>query len=612
MTTWAETVAFGVDSFSGNDQVQLRSGQTMISSYERIIALVVGMTVINGTPCLGQQPDTAQLLRSATTGSGQARYTAIDDLGELHVNAGQVLPQLRQLLANADPQVRWRSARAIGDYGALATGAAPELRKLLADKDAIVQYHAVVALGRVGDRSDETVRGLVAAVTAQDARVARAAIAALRNLKPEPQHVVEVFENALSSNDQAVTLHAMEAIIERGGDAAPLLNEALKRPKTAYVACAAIEQIGPEAAPTVPALTELLGKTRHSHLLIQALLALASIGPAAESAAPQILPLLEMPNDATVPVAAAYALGSIGAKNADEPLRRALSKDNAFLQMIAAWSLAKLHPGDEPALQMAIEKLTQGLKSQDPALRTAAAKGLQMLQPPAELVAPHLIALINDPDPEVQANIVNAAASLGESVVPRLVRGLQNPELRGTAVRVLRQLGPKAASAVQPLIEATRGADAQLRAEIHFALAAIGPAAAPATSMLAQAIGSDDQHIRESALYALRQIGPAAMGAREPLLARMKADDSFDALASAWALARIAPGDATVAAQAVPKLQRGLSADDEPTRLECAEALAAFGPAAKSAVPTLQRVAKEDAAEEVRAAAAAALERLNS
>jgi HEAT repeat protein len=130
--------------------------------------------------------------------------------------------------------------------------------------------------------------------------------------------------------------------------------------------------------------------------------------------------------------------------------------------------------------------------------------------------------------------------------------------------------------------------------------------------MLAQAIGSDNQHIRESALYALRQIGPAAMGAREPLLARMKADDSFDALASAWALARIAPGDATVAAQAVPKLQRGLSADDEPTRLECAEALAAFGPAAKSAVPTLQRVAKEDAAEEVRAAAAAALERLNS
>jgi HEAT repeat protein len=346
-------------------------------------------------------------------------------------------------------------------------------------------------------------------------------------------------------------------------------------------------------------------------LLIQALLALASIGPAAESAAPQIAPLLEMPNDATVPVAAAYALGSIGAKNADEPLRRAMSKDNAFLQMMAAWSLAKLHPGDEPALQLAIQKLTQGLKSEDPALRTAAAKGLQMLQPPPELVAPYLIELVNDPDPEVQENVINAVASLGESVVPRLVRGLQNPELRGTAVRVLTRLGPKAAGAVQPLMEASRTADAPLRAEIHFALAAIGPAAAPATQMLAEAIGSDDQHIRESALYALRQIGPAAQAARAPLLARMQADDSFDALASAWALARIAPGDAAVAAQAVPKLQRGLSAPDEQTRLECAEALATFGPAARSAVPALERSAKEDAAAEVRAAAAAALTRIS-
>jgi HEAT repeat protein len=584
----------------------------MNSSDDRIIALVVGMTLLSVVPCFGQQPDTAQLLRSATNGSGQARYTAIDDLGEQHRNASQVVPQLRQLLANTDPQVRWRSARAIGDYGDLATGAAPELRKLLADKDPIVQYSAAVALGRVGDRSDETVRGLVAAVTGQDARVARAAIAALRNLKPEPQHVVAALENALSSNDQAVTLHAMEAVVERGGAAVPLLNEALKRPKTAYVACAAIEQIGPDAASTVPALTELLGKTRHSHLLIQALLALASIGPAASSAAPQIVPLLEMPNDATVPVAAAYALGSIGARNADEPLRRAMSKDNAFLQMIAAWSLSKLHPGDKPALQLAIEKLTQGLKSQDPALRTAAAKSLQMLQPPSELVAPHLIELVNDPDPEVQANIVDAAASLGESVVPRLVRGLQNPQLRGTAVRVLRQLGPKAAGAVQPLIDASRGADAPLRAEIHFALGAIGAAAAPATKMLAEAIGSDDQHIRESALYALRQIGPAAVAAREPLLARMQADDSFDALASAWALARIAPGDSAVAAQAVPKLQRGLSSGpDEQTRLECVEALATFGPAARSAVPALQRSAKEDSAAEVRAAAAAALTRIS-
>jgi HEAT repeat protein len=571
----------------------------------------IGWLALVATPCFAQQADTAKLLQAATTGAGPNRYTAIDDLGENHRDAAQAVPQLRKLLADSDAQVRWRSARALGDYGDLAVAAAPELRKLAADKDPIVQYHASVSLGRIGDRSDDTVRALVAATTSQDARVARAAIAALRNLKPEPQHVVEVFERALESNDQAVTLHAMEAIIERGADAAPLLNEALKRPKTAYVACAAIEHIGPDAAATVPALTELLGKTRHSQLLIQALLALASIGPAAESAAPRIVPLLETPNDATVPVAAAYALGSIGAKNVDDPLRRAMAKDNAFLQMIAAWSIAKLNPDDEAAQEAAIGKLTQGLKNSDAGIRTAAAKSLQMLKAPPEKVAPALIALVNDPDPEAQANAISAVASLGESVVPRAVNALQNPQLRVPAARVLAQLGPKAAGAVQPLIDAAKDGDPHFRAEINFALAAIGAAAAPAAGMLAESVANNDPHIRESALYALREIGPGAKAAGPALVKRMQADDSFDAMASAWALSRIAPTDSAIAPQVVAKLTSGLSNSDAQTRHECAEALAAWGPAARSAAQVLTRVSQNDGDAQVRAAAASALARIS-
>jgi hypothetical protein len=92
----------------------------------------------------------------------------------------------------------------------------------------------------------------------------------------------------------------------------------------------------------------------------------------------------------------------------------------------------------------------------------------------------------------------------------------------------------------------------------------------------------------------------------------MQADDSFDALASAWALASVVPQDAEVAAQAVPKLAKGLSSPDATTRLECAETLAAFGAAAKPAMAALERVANEDSAAEVRAAAEAALARLAS
>ena len=404
----------------------------------RLLSLIVQAGFLAAT-CAAQS-NVAATLQAATQATGQQQYAAIDDLGEHHAAADMVVPKLRELLASKDPQVRWRSARALGDYGAQAQGAVAELRALMADSDPVVQYHAAAALGKLGDRSDETVNALVKAATGKDATVARAAIAALRVLEPGPERVLELLEATLSSDDQAVTLHALEAIIERGAAAAPLLNEALKRPKTAYLACAAIEHIGPEAASTVPALVELLGKTRHSKLQIQALLALASIGPPARSAAPQIVPLLETPDDPTVPVAAAYALGSIGASDPQSvaALKKAMAKDNQFLQMIAAWSIAKTHPDDEAAMQAAVGKLTQGLKSSDAALRTAAAKGLQMLQAPLEMVAPAMVALVNDPDPDVQENAISAVASLGESVVPRVVNGLKNPQLRGPACRCWR------------------------------------------------------------------------------------------------------------------------------------------------------------------------------
>ena len=121
----------------------------MNSMFLRSAIPVVSLSVLVCAPCFGQQPDTARQLQTATTGTGPARYTAIDDLGERHQGAPQVIPQLRKLLADSDAQVRWRSARAIGDFGDLAAAAAPELRKLLADKDPIVQYQAAVALGKL-------------------------------------------------------------------------------------------------------------------------------------------------------------------------------------------------------------------------------------------------------------------------------------------------------------------------------------------------------------------------------------------------------------------------------------------------------------------------------
>lgn len=574
------------------------------------IAGVCSLLALIAAPCSAQKGDPAATLNTAVSGSGQQRYVAIDDLGERHESAATVVPVLQKLLADNDPQVRWRSARALGDYESQAQDAASALRGLLKDSDPIVQYHAAVALGKVGDMSDATIQALVAAVTSPDGRVARAAIAALRTLEPDPKYVVGALKRVLASDDEAVVLHCIEAIVERGGAAAPLLNEALKQPETAYLAASAIEEIGPDAKATVPGLTELLTKTKHSQLLIRALLALASIGPDAHSAAPQIVPLLKWASDDTVPVAAAYALGSIGAKNADAELKAAVNSDNAFLQMTAAWALAKIHPEDQQLMKQAVAQLTQRLSHSDPMMRTAAAKCLESLQAPPELVAPALIALANDPDPEVVENVVSALASRGEAVVPRAAKALNNPELRDLAVKVIARVGPKAGAAVGPLVEAAADADPDFRADIHVALGAIGPEAGPGAEMLVEGLASEDERVRHSALFALRQIGPSAAKAAPKLIEMLDSSEGFDQLAAAWALTSVAPAKQRVAPRIVPVLRLGLADPDAAERLETISAISELGKSAASLADDLKRLAANDPDEDVRIAAADALKKI--
>jgi HEAT repeat protein len=312
-------------------------------------------------------------------------------------------------------------------------------------------------------------------------------------------------------------------------------------------------------------------------------------------------------------VAAAFALGSIGAADADDALNQALTKnDNPFLQMVAAWALAKIHPEDEALVKQAVEKLTQGLASDDSHIRTAAARGLEKLQAPPELVAPTLLAVANDPDPQAAANVIIALASLGEKIVPKASEALQKPDRRELAVKVLTRLGPKASGAVQPLIDVSQQATPEFRTEIQFALAAIGPAAAPATSMLTASLTSPEDSVRESALYALRQIGPGAKDAVPALISVAEGSDQFESLAAAWAVATIAPTDTDAVSKVMPVLTHGLTDNEEQTRMETAMALGDLGPAATPAVELLTRVAHEDSSAAVREAAEESLRQISA
>ncbi len=341
------------------------------------------IAAIGAAASYGAEPTLDQMLRSSTSESKQERYMAIDDLGERHADAGAVVPKLIPMLDDKDPQVRWRTARTLGEYRGQAEQAVDGIRNLLKDSDPIVQYQAAVALGKLGDKSNETIEALINVATSQDPRLARAGIEAIRQLKPNPKRVAEVLGKALKSGDPAVNVQALETIVSEGKKALPFLKEALKNPDTAYVASAAIEELGSAAAETVPELSSLLEKSRHSQMKIQLLLALASIGPDAASAESEIRSQLELSNDVTVPVAAAYALGCVGAKNSDADLKEAAKKGDQFLQMMAIWAIAKIHPDDKAAGKAAIEKLTQALKSDKSAVRGGRGSKLAIVARPA-------------------------------------------------------------------------------------------------------------------------------------------------------------------------------------------------------------------------------------
>ena len=515
-------------------------------------------------------------------------------------------------LRDDDPRVRWQAARSLGLVGAAARPAAPELSRLLRDEDPVVQIHAAVALARIGDRSNATVDGLLRAASSNDSRVARTAILALRRLEVEPDRLAAALEKLLQSDDQAVVVYVVESIVAAGEQSTPLLKAALQEEKAAYWACVAIADIGPDAAATVPELIVLLGRSDDLDTLSQALLALASIGPQAAAAVPAIEKLMVTEDHLPVALHAAYALGAIGSPAANPMLERFAASDDEVLSMVSTWSLAKIDRNQAAWLDRATEKLLDGLASDNPLVRRAAAQGIVDLKPPPDRVASRLIEAASDPDPMVAANVGSALASLGPAVVPSAVKALENPPLRPIMVDVLGRLGPDSKQAAARLAELLPEANNRLKRNIHYALAAMGPHAGPATEALADSTQNEEPAVRHSALYALRQLGPAATAAVPQVVALLESNENFDRLAAAWALARIAPSDEPVMQSILPVLRAGLAEGHAVTRYETVIAIGESDDLGKALRDDLRRVAEKEEDEQVRAAATEVVNRFRS
>lgn len=579
-------------------------------------------------PGAGTVNDLRAALAAATDEDG--RVQAVDAIADLGQNALPALDDLVKATGDENVRLRWHAARAIGRIGEDAFPVLPKLVALLKDADPIVVTQAATAIREIradegnaplaDDRAKayaEVVDALAATLVHADPRVRRGSLKAIAALRPEAGKLADLLDDTLSDADPSVVMPALETLADLGGDAVPVLVEALKHPKSRYWATVALTEIGPAAAPAAGALTAaaLNGEPEER---MQAMLALAAIGEPAAEAADELSAALDSP-DTAVKSSAAYALGRMRVASADAALEKASTDGDPFLAGIASWARARIHPEDKTLVSAALATLSTALGSDRVNTRIAAMSALSDLTGSLDdadeaTLADRFVGLLEDDHPAVRGAAATSLVRLGPTAIAALEQALDKPALRTLAMELLAAAGSKAKPAVDNLVAALADADPATRGDAAVALAAIGPEAAEAVPALAKLLAGDEKEdaLRYAAAYALGRIGPASASVAETLRGLSKSEDELMASVAVWALLKIEPENKAQVAAAVPVLRKALRGKRDLARLEAAAALGDLGAAAVSAVPILELVSEDDPLPAVRSAAAAAVAKIKA
>jgi len=152
----------------------------------------------------------------------------------------------------------------------------------------------------------------------------------------------------------------------------------------------------------------------------------------------------------------------------------------------------------------AVDPLILALESEDPDTRENAACALGKIGD--ENVIKPLILLLADEEWEVEKAANDALVAIGEPAVEPLILVLQddneNVYLQLKVVDVLGELGDE--RAIQPMIQALKSGDPELRADLAYSLGMMGE---PAVEPLIQVLGDEDPYVRVRAAEALGRIG---------------------------------------------------------------------------------------------------------
>lgn len=189
--------------------------------------------------------------------------------------------------------ISWRAKNALPVMERQALG---PLTEAIGDRDQLVRGQAIETLGRMEERAKPALDRIIAALEPPDAPFTAIANAAAQ-IGPRVKHLDALFDGVQRMHDRATSTNDRESAVGRFGRAIGAVGEtgldriirALddRREAVRETALYALFELGPEAAPAVPAVIEMLNK---EPLAAQVL---GAIGPKAKAAVPHLIRHLE-------------------------------------------------------------------------------------------------------------------------------------------------------------------------------------------------------------------------------------------------------------------------------------------------------------------------------
>ncbi len=499
----------------------------------------------------------------------------------------------------ADLEARWETADVptrlaildrIGRKKVWHDEAVPLLRKALRDRDAKVRARAAIAL-HWSTRASSAVAELSAALADPDLQVRNAAAWALNSVGPQARPAIPALAAMVRADRGRAAQAAFTALGSIGASALPALLEFLADPDPTrrQGAAQAIARIGPEAKAAMPALMARLDD------------------PARE-----------------VRWAVAMALAAI-VREAIDPLTQALRHNSPRVRGTAARALGHMRERAGPAAPALIDALFQAQPFDDPAPSSPnPADDENREEPPpqgiyavlkdmGETAIPALVGRLRGRDREARVQAMRALGYYDSwenpgQAISLLLEDLADRDVRLEAVEALGKVAWGNREAIVRLIDGLKDPDPAFRAKAAEALGRVGwenqealGGATPALGAVAPlmaALKDPDPRVRRCAAAALGDIGSESRRARPDLVRLLEDHDPEVRLAALRSFRRIGvPMDAR---ETIQRLMKG----PDPRFRRVGEALL-HGMAPSDAFATELIAAVQDSDPKVRARAAA-------